>query len=515
VIEYARKNPLLFIIIVALILRLFAVIFSKGFMANDDYFETVQIAYEGVQSGLLNQDGHLKWNTVKPINIGRSPLYVLFNYSLMEILEFMGIKTLDSMMYFIRLVHALLSLLFVYYGSKYILKATGSTAYTLFGGLLLAGHFLMPYLSVRNLIETVSADFLIPCLFFAWAGMKEKNSRLIILAGIFGALSWTIRVNTVAAVAPIPFVLWYYSKNFRPFLYFAGGALVIFLFAASLDLIFLGRFGQVMINVAGRALQNLNHPPLPQPFYMFALLFLGIFIPPFSLFFLGSIFQKKIIREHLIPFSSAAVFFLLHSAIAHKEERFMIPIMPVVIVLGSIGLYYFLKNKNIKPALHRIFKYSLWFAIIVNIAALPIFTLNYGHKGMVEPFVYISKQQNVDGLILDRAERKRYLAIGYAGYKKPEHYKINNWPDFEVVSGIDAAQEANYFIVWSEGQLERHVDSIVAHWGPVEEVFHSTPSMVDAILNYLNPKYNDRNEAWVFRKVINNPGNEIHPADDG
>ena len=37
--------------------------------------------------------------------------------------------------------------------------------------------------------------------------------------------------------------------------------------------------------------------------------------------------------------------------------------------------------------------------------------------------------------------------------------------------------------------------------GKYEVVFHGEPSIVDALSNRLNPKYNRRNESWVVRLV--------------
>ena len=94
---------------VAIALRLCSVVFSKGFMANDDHFETVQVAYNAVQTSLLSEEGYINWNAMKGTDVGRSPLYTLFNYSVMNVLTWLGVYDLDPMMYFIRLLHALRS----------------------------------------------------------------------------------------------------------------------------------------------------------------------------------------------------------------------------------------------------------------------------------------------------------------------------------------------------------------------------------------------------------------------
>lgn len=509
---FIKKHPLLFCILLALALRLCSVFFSKGFMANDDHFETVQISYNAIQTSLLSDEGYINWNAMKGTDVGRSPLYTLFNYGTMTVLTWLGIYNLDTMMYFIRLIHALLSLLIVYYGYKYVLLATKSEKYALITGLILAAHFLMPYLSVRNLVEMVSADLLVPCIYYSYRGSREGNNRLLVIAGILGALSWLIRFNTGLAVIPIPFAIWFITRKLKPALYFCAGYLLIAVFGASLDAVYLGTFGRSTYNIFNSFLYVTKSPPLPQPIYMFAGLILGILIPPFSLFFIYNIFRKKVIMNNLILFSSTASFFIIHSLIKHKEERFMIPIFALWVMLGMIGLYAWFENSNPFSIWRKIFKYSAGFAIVINIIVLPLFTFNYAHKGMVEPFVYISRQNDVDSIIIDRTERRRFIAISYAGYKRPDYVNIDKWQDLSADDNNPPLyNSANYFVIFTDDNAPAHADSLSEYYGRLEPVFHSTPSVMDAILHFMNPKYNHLNEAWVYKRVSNN----MIPSDDG
>ena len=495
--KLTRKHPLLACLVIAIILRLFATVYSKGFMAHDDHFETVRVAYDGIQNRLLNEDNLMIWNTTESKEIGRSPLYVLFLYSIMKIQESVGIYNLDSMMYLIRLMHALLSLLLIFYGYKYVYLATGSKNYSMLAGLILAGHFLMPYLAVRNLIEMVSADLLLPALFLAYRGVEKQNVRMLLISGILSGLSWMIRFNTGLAILPIPFAIWFLSKSKRPTLYYCFGILLIFLFSGSLDILFLGSFGQSTINF----LYHVEKPLLPQPFWVYTVLVFGIFIPPFSFYFIMTAFRKKILREHLILISSILVFFIIHSLIASKQERFMIPIFPLLIVLGVIGLHYRLKSNKISILNKKIFRYSSIFAITLNLILLPVFTFNYAHKGMVEPFVYLSKQNDVNAVLIDRTERRRFMAFGYAGYFRPGFRVLDNWNELEKIKKESFLHDSiNYFIIYTDSEPILHVDSLTKAFGPIKQVFHSTPSTVDIILHFLNPEHNHTNEAWIYKR---------------
>jgi hypothetical protein len=210
--------------------------------------------------------------------------------------------------------------------------------------------------------------------------------------------------------------------------------------------------------------------------------------------------------NNLILFSSATIFFVIHSIIQHKEERFMIPVFPLLVILGTIGLHSWLKGRLKTSFTTRIFKGSAAFALLVNFVALPLFTLNYCHKGMVEPFVFLSKQDDIKVILIDRAERKRYPAISYAGYDRPYRVEINSWQDFERLSDISPRfHSANYFLVYSESNLQQHLDSLFTYRGSLKRVFHSSPSLMDRILHFLNPKYNRTNECWVYKKTEDKP----------
>lgn len=498
-IKYIKKHPLLACLIVAAVLRLFATVYSKGFMAHDDHFETVRIAYDGIQNDLLNEDNLLIWDNNSPDRIGRSPLYVLFLFSLMKIQESFGIQSLDSMMYLIRFIHFLLSLLLIYFGYKYVFSATGSKNYSLLAGMILAGHFLMPYLAVRNLIEMVSADLLLPAIFFAYRGAKEGNGRLLLISGIICGLAWMIRFSICLAVVPIPFVMWYMRKSIRPAIYFSFGVLIMLIFSANLDLMYLGKFGQSTIHILGDYFNG--NPTMPQPFYMYIPLVFGIFIPPFSFYLLLPAFRKKVRSEHLIMVSALLFFFIVHSLISNKQERFLIPIFPLLIVLGVIGLFYWLKSNKISVLHKKIFRYSLIFAITLNLILLPIFTINYAHKGMVEPFVYLSGQNDVNSVLIDRTERRRFMAFGYAGYNRSGFRVLDKWDELEEIKNDSLLYNSiNYFIIYTDAEPVSNVDSLVKAFGPLRQVFHSAPSTVDIVLNFLNPKHNHTNEAWVYKR---------------
>jgi hypothetical protein len=95
------------------------------------------------------------------------------------------------------------------------------------------------------------------------------------------------------------------------------------------------------------------------PWYVFTLLFVGLSLPPtFLLRYRGLDWKAQFgpLRAVLLYF---AVFLLAHSVISHKEERFMIPVTPLFLMLLTPLLAYLIVHR----AQHR---WRLWYFAVLN-----------------------------------------------------------------------------------------------------------------------------------------------------
>jgi hypothetical protein len=530
--QFVTSRPFLIVIGLAILLRLLAVIFSQGYMAHDDHFETIEIATSWQHEGIFLPDGTLRWEGKPDIGVMRSAVYNLFLLGLMQLTSAVGVVNLDIHMYFNRFVHALLSLLPVIFGYRYLKEETNDRV-ALVGGLMLAGHFLMPYLGVRNLVEMVSADFLFPCLYYATRSMKRQSNSDAILAGVLGGLAFMIRVQVAAAlvVVPIAMAVRLYGKSTgiplrgvgypdstmvtpqaaghpciawrspRQGVAFAATFLLMVALQGLLDVFTHGKFLGSITNIV----DNLGAPPtLPGPWYRYILLILGMMIPPFSLLFIGSLFQKKIVRNHLLLWSAAIAFVVGHSLIANKQERFIIPVFPVLIVLGCVGLYYFYQSNGWFVRWRKLRIGLWWWLAAVNAVLLVAFTFNYSHRGAIDPLVYLSRQPDVRKVLFDCSERSIFVPHSYWQYDRTSSITIRDERGVQqaVASGeLQPADPPNYIVIFTDQQLDRHLRMLGGVLGRYEIVYHGKPSVVDITLNKLNPKYNRRNESWVVRRI--------------
>jgi hypothetical protein len=493
-------RPFLIILALALGLRLIAVVFSQGFMAHDDHYETIEIANSWLHEGLYQSDGTLRWEGKPDIGVMRSAVYNLFLLGLMKITSAFGVEHLDTHMYFDRFIHALLSLLPVIFGYRYLKEETNERTAAV-GGVLLAAHFLMPYLAVRNLVEMVAADFLFPCLYFATTGMKRESNSDAVLAGVLGGIAFMIRMQVIMALVFVPIAMVIRRRVWRQATVFAITLAGVIVLQGLIDTQTHGKFlGSVTNYIVG----NMGAPPtIPGPWYNYILLLLGIMIPPFSLLFVGSVFQWRVIRNHIVLWLPMMAFLIGHSVIVNKQERFIIPIFPILLVLGCVGVYYLTQTEWHNRWRKLRVGLWVWFAVI-NLAVLAVFTVNYGHRGAVDPLVYLSRQQDVRKVLFDCSERRMFVPQSYWQYDRSGSFTIYSTLEFyqALAQGkLLSFSPPDYIVIFSDTNLIQHQDLLTSMLGKYKLVHHGKPSLVDVALNKLNPKYNHRNESWVLGRV--------------
>ncbi len=108
--EFWQANTLVSIILLALILRLLAAIFAKGFSMNDDHFVVIHVAQRWI-------DGYNDWFNMDHPS-GFSLVYTGLHYLLFYLLKSISITDPVVKMYIVRIIHAVYSLLTVYFGYK-------------------------------------------------------------------------------------------------------------------------------------------------------------------------------------------------------------------------------------------------------------------------------------------------------------------------------------------------------------------------------------------------------------
>jgi len=496
-----KRHPLLFVLLVAILLRLPAVLFSKGYMASDDHFETVRLAYNWVRTTPWYEDGLRLWPERPADTQTRYPLYVFTLYTVMKGCLALGIDDLDGMTYAIRALHALISLLSVWALFEIVLALTRSRPWAIAAGLAAAAYFGMPFLAVRTLIEVVGGHFWTVALLMLYRYDARRRNRWLVWAALWTGLAWLVRFEIAFAALPVPLLLWYRYRDPAPGSRYALWTLGIVLAASFAEIFLVNGFAASSLAHISQVLTE--SPPYQTRLLVYGLVVLGLFIPPFSLLVVYLWSNRTAAREHAILWGSTLFFIFMHTLSPSRQERYLLPVLPAMILMTVIALWYHVRANG---WLVRHWKWGrgiLTAFVTINFILLVPFTISYRHRGLVEPFVQIEQlaEKPAPIVLLVSPDNGRLYPHEYGGLKKIEYYFLNSWEGMsmfqhhpELVSDLD------YAVIYppAESALAIYRDSIEQHTGPMHPVAHVRPSIIDYLAHWVNPQYNPSHEAYLF-----------------
>ncbi len=487
--KYWKTKPLLSIIWLALIFRLIAVIFSRGYGMHDDHFLVIETAQSWLDGASYN-------NWFKESALGQEPtilnfLYASIHYMLFYLFSLIGIRDPEVKMFFVRLIHAAWSMITVIYGYKITEKLAGENAARK-AGLLLALFWMMPFFGVRNLVEIVCIPFMMLGYWYILIARERKHYDLtFFLAGLLFGFAFAIRFQTAIIAGGIGLVL-LFRKQFRETILFGAGVLLVLLiFHGLVDYIIWGApFTEFKVYVT----HNINHRMDYNvgPWYTYILLMLGVLIPPVSFMLIYGYLRTW--KKYVLFFLPTFLFFAFHSYFPNKQERFILPILPFILILGTIGWETY-KNKSLFWLKHKKWIRGSWiFFWLINIILLIIFSTTFSKKARVESMTYLSKYHGIKAILLDDERRTDATMMPF--------YYLGQWPKVYQVtpahplSGLEKQlklkqAEPSFVLFFGEKDLQARLDSTERVLpGLVYETIIK-PSLVDHVLQVMNPVNNN------------------------
>jgi hypothetical protein len=485
--RFWNERPLFAIMLIALAARLVAAVFSKGYGMHDDHFGPIEqpfiiMQYFTYWSGRVFPHGH-------------SVVYPSVQYGLMASLQSVGMTDPQAQMYVIRLVHAVYSLLVVFFGYK-IAETLSNREVAKKAGLILALFWVIPFLSVRTLVEAICIPPLMGGLFYS---LKSRESlRNAFIAGLWFALAFTFRYQTLLISGTVG-GLFLLSREFRQlFWLIAGFVLLALLVQGTADTL---AWGYPFASFMEYVRYNMAHGEeyTTGPWYNYILLVSGALIPPMSFLLLYGFFRNW--RKTLLIFLPVLVFFVLHSYFPNKQERFILPVLPAILVLGVVG-WEEVVAKSAYWAKHPKTLRRLWIAFwALNIILLLPFSTYYGKQSRIEA-MYALHGKPVTGLI---------LAGGKVGTSQPPFFYAGTYPVpyFEVNSREDLQEmkaelqtfpvRFSHVIFFGQEDLEQRVRNLESEVGLTLKLEKALePSFLDIVFYRLNPRHNKNELTFVY-----------------
>jgi 4-amino-4-deoxy-L-arabinose transferase-like glycosyltransferase len=498
-----QRQPLVWLTIIAAVPRSVAAIFSEGFYAQDDHFLVIEAAQSWVAG--FDYNNWLPWNQLEDKGpTGHMMVYPGLHFLLFKLCAWLGFTDPDGKMILVRLLHAAWSLITVRVGYRIAKRlSTDSIAWNC--GLFLALFCYMPFLSVRNLVETVSAPFV---MLSAWWLLKALSPdhrspsmwRTFLIAGLFAGLAMNIRFQTMFFPAGVGLAL-LLQREWRSALVFGAGVLLpIVVLQGGIDLVLWGVPFAEMTEYVRYNVANPDNTGIVSPWYNYLLLLAGVFIPPLSLAVIFGFLKE---RKPWVLWLPVVAFVFFHSIFPNKQERFLLPILPLFFVLGYTAWEQW-RGGNAWWQQHAgLWRGSLVFVWVLNTLLLFPLTVCSSKFERIDAMRQVRALQDVHGLLIEDTEGgDPFLAPLYYRdvWDQPKDPYGDRTADLKAIVEAGVPEKrANVVLFVGEENMRARLAHVMAVMGPLEYVGCAVPGLLDRTLHWLNPL--NRNElVLIFRK---------------
>ncbi len=195
-------------------------------------------------------------------------------------------------------------------------------------------------------------------------------------------------------------------------------------------------------------------------------------------------------------------FAVIHTIQESRQERYIIPMLVPALVMVILAVREDREKNGVTKRKRWLLYACVIPAVAINLALLPILTLNYSKKGDVEPLALIEKDGAAGSILLFSPEVGRFYPWSYAGFEFRNREIVGSWSDMARLRAPETHRdEIRYAVLYppDSASLPRYVDSVQAAMGPITEWQYVSPSAIDWTLHLLNPMHNRSNGAWIYR----------------
>ncbi|CBW25305.1 putative membrane protein [Halobacteriovorax marinus SJ] len=475
--------------------HILAVIFSEGFHRPDEHLGMLRYVF--VKLGQYPID-ELSWEyPVKIRNWVQPGLY----YFLLKPFYTLGLTNPFILTFILRLVTSAFSFYTLYRFSIFSKSFLKSTQSQNFANILFYGLWFFPFIHARTTAENFGMNVFAIALMLlvekshiqnvreAKATLLNKKSSIPVLQSIVGGFLLGMSVNFRIPLAPMPFflILWLYlfgDIKLKSILLILSGTLISILFTIGFDT---WGYGEITYSTWNYLYQeftrNVSSGFGTSPWYYYISKTFSKGVPPFSIAIILAFltlwlkYPKNILTWITLPV------FALHSAIGHKELRYIFPLtifIPIVCAFIFEKYSHYLNAKWLKKV------FSL--CIVVNLIFLFISSLKPAYTPIdIYKFLY-KKSDRINTLYTYKNHQRDVLKI----------YLKNN---------------IKFITLNSDEETEKAILSEKETWFLVEKIsdfnFFEMKSCVQEFSTYPNwftnmfKKVLKRSKAWTIYRCLN------------
>jgi hypothetical protein len=483
--ELVAAHPLAAAIVAGALARIVCALVGVGFHARDDYFHVLDPALRWAEAPGFD------WDATDLPGAGiRSHLVPRAVWLLVLGARAVGITEPTSLLRLVYLTVGAYSLLVIPAAYAATRRLADEKSATL-AAWLCALHFAMPYAGTRLLIEAMAMPPLVAGLWL----VTYDSLRTRFVAGLFVGLACWFRFQvSVAAVAlGVTLALVVALTRGRRAAAtslgaFAGGGIAAVGLQGLFDLWTTGTFlGPLWRNVV----QNLDPPAglsRSSPFVYLGL-WLLLTVPPATVV-LAPFLARVSMRLVLVTWPFLA-FVLFHSLVPHKEDRFMLPALPLFLILLAAVPSEVAATARHWPALSAWWPRTRTSLIVVHALALAIAVTSQSQANLRQAMQTLRADPGTRAIVSLGPE----LQLFFLGRPEVPSTRRGNldvgWLEREVGALTSRGTAPNRFLAFA-GEAGR-VEIALAAVGLVCESPEVVPGYwLDRALARLNPQRNKR-----------------------
>lgn len=489
-------TPLQQLLIIGFIFRLVSVFFSKGFGWFDDHFLIIEPAQnwaDGFDNDWLRSEEDPDRQPQ-----GHSFFYIGIHYYIFKFFAFINVTDPQVKMFYIRLLHAVWSLLIIKYAYK-IAEQYASKKVAWYVGLFMALYWFMPFMSVRNLVEFVCVP---PVLIAIYQVKKENfNWKNFAIAGMWLGIAFSIRFQSAFITLGVGLALLILRTSFKNLIILTlSFFLIVVLTQGVVDYIIWQKPFAECIAYIDYNIANANAYGTDNWHMYFDLIF-GLLIPPLSFVLFAGYFYSW--KKTALIFWPVLIYLVFHTYFPNKQERFIMTILPLLVISGTIGMFMLYEKYKEKINL-KLFRASKVFVIALNLILLPILSSSYSKRHRIEAMYYLYNKNDSNNFIIEDSNKEVefFLPPLYYYGKWPSVYGITktNTIDSALVyyNEQDEKNKPSYMVFWQAENIEARVASVKKRFPNLKYETTIDPSLIDKTLYWLNP-FNDNQTAYIYR----------------
>ncbi len=503
---YAQK-PIWVILSMALLVRIIAAVFSEGYAMHDDHFLIIESSSSWAEGYDYNKwlpatqqdwvDRGLK-DEVRPE--GHSLVYPSIHYLLFESFNFMGLENPKVQMLVIRMLHVLFGVWLVWLVYSFASRLTTALNAQLIAWVSALG-WAMAFLSVRNLVEIVCIPFLILALINIHKGTTNSPLKFGFWAGLCIAMAIAVRYQLFVFFGVLGIVL-LIQKRWRLSISVILGFILGFgLLQGLLDYLIWGYPFAEMLEyfIYNSSEARFDYASGNSSFFglNYWLVLSLITVPVLGAFWFFGFFTQW--RKQSWLFFPALAFLIFHMAYVNVQERFIFPIMHVVLILGIVGWHEFKSKSKFWSSKQAFFNGITQCSWVLNFILLIFITTYYGKKSRVEAsyslynqteYVFAVQENTVDGFL-------PMMPVHYIGNWDFEFYPVKSEGDW--LNYVSKFKEVQGLILFhGDKQLNERIALAESYLGDLNCVGVYNASWQDRVIQWLNPV--NRNDAiYAYR----------------